>query len=590
MKNAEFIKFITLEECTISEYKSAKEYVKGANNNERLKFASVGFFIANNVLKEMMRLEVTDYRFFRYIYNNHGLDDEEYANYLSIYINVHMSKDEKERFNNFAERYLSKLAWDECKKVFFSESKLKIPPELDFLTPRNIYDLALYYFKNKMKLNDYQIDVYRNTYKCFWKFVNMKMQRPKDFENAYSFYETYATEEEKESFKKVAFQILSTIDGKTQKEVLAYTKSINISFIHLYWLAKLFGEDMVKKVTSLYNSFWDKCCSVSWSKKRIMEIAKSENITYAYFKEMAILYATINLGIIDIEGTINAIRVGEVKPKVDKNPTIKLILEAEDKNVYFPLIEKIDLQRSDIYAFCYIYFKDRSVDEKERMEENLTIKLQEFSKAKKAATSSSSAYTLDVILDAINSDNTIEEYCKIHGFSETSFKMAIKNAKDPNVLLQYQRKLKEEKQERRRKDRELVLTLVNYLKNGINHNGKIEKFGYIDFFILFPNVNYKGIRAGGLSIYESDLIGSFLLKLNAMQPLIRKSIMSGVFVEIKDGDSSYSRFFNTDELVQIISFIDQFNHPLTNLILQEVCTKYILGTLSEYNAEEFGLK
>lgn len=590
MGNIEFLKFINFEECTFSEYKSAKEYVKSTSNSERVKFASVGFFIASSVLKEMIKLEVTDYRFFRYVYNGHGLDDEEFSSYLSLYINMHMSKDEKETFNNFAERYLSKLAWDKCKKVFFVESKLKKTPALDFLPLRKIYDLALYYFKDQMKLNDYQIDVYRNTYKGFWKFVNMKMQRPKDFENAYSFYETYATDEEKESFKKVAFQILSTIDGKTHEEVLAYTKSINISFIHLYWLAKLFSEDMVKKVTALYQPYWEKCCSVSWSKKRITEIAESENVSYSHFREMARLYATINLGIVDIEGAINVIRVGEVKPQIDKNPTIKLILDAEDKNGYFPLIEKIDLQRSDIYAFCYIYYKDKSVDEKVKMEENLTIKLQEFSKAKKVTSSPSSTYTLDVILDAINSDNTIEEYCKIHGFSESSLKIAIKNSQDPNVLLRYQRKFREEKRKRIKREKELVLTLVGYLKNGINRNGKIEKFGYIDFFILFPNVNYKGLRSGGLPIYDADLIGSFLLKLNAMTPLIRKSIINGVLVEINDGNSSYVRLFNTDELIQILSFIDQFNLPLTNLILQEVCTKYVLGTLSEYTTQDYSLK
>jgi len=586
MSNKEFKKFIEFKDCSFEEFRLAKEYYKEASPLEQRDFLLTCFLIVRQAIKLMFSQKSLELNSAKEVYEKHGLTQKDITYFLSLYKNKYMPKSEKDRYFKKQKEILYENVWQEAKLAKWEPKEISKLARKYKLTIRQINGIITYYFENILKLDSTSTIIYKRDYKKFCLYINETLPDIISFKSAYNFYSKFANVEEKEAFKNTSLKILSESQNHLAN-INEFLASLNLSLYNLYTLATIFKKDYVKTIMELFKPYYELFESNSWNAATLKEkIGKN----YYKYREMAILYAQNILGITNIVELVTNKKYNEVRSQFKKAPIIDQILRSTNRDEYISLFQNNTIKKEDIVRFCYTYHYELPKEQKEAMEANLIRKYQEYLKQTHYIPNPK-VYTDDVLEAYINSPLTLEEFCLANNLNVISFKSAIKYCKNKTLIATFKNKIATERANKKSQTELRIIELLNLIKNGLTINDTTYPFDLISFFILFPDINYKNIKTGFLPKEKGAIIRDFLFPLSKMHVLSKTSIYyMHIIKQITTKEGTYNKDFSKDELIEIISFMEKNNIPLTDYLFNEVCLKYATNSLDIYNQDTFSLK
>ncbi|MDE5540076.1 MAG: hypothetical protein K2J20_06280, partial [Bacilli bacterium] len=239
----EFNKFIRLEECTVTEYEEAKEYLNTMERKGTKQFLDACLDIVKLVVEKMYAEKCFDYMKVRDIYARHGLSDEEFDYYFELYFSKYASKRAKEKFNYFMNNTDEKI-WTQAKAGLWEPSKLQEVGQSYNMSMQWIQAKVRRYFVEVLKFSNTDITRYKACYKKFKAFISLALESKNDFGLAYAFFNTYANNEEKEVFVQVSQQLLEKF-SKVQDNPFSFLEEHHLSLYDIYIMAKLFRQELL---------------------------------------------------------------------------------------------------------------------------------------------------------------------------------------------------------------------------------------------------------------------------------------------------------------------------------------------------------
>lgn len=156
---------------------------------------------------------------------------------------------------------IAKILFEEAKKLMFNSNEYNSLREKYGISIKNIKFYIDDYISRNFNLADDEIKIYKRTYKNFILFAspNRTKQNTKD---AFTFNQLFATNEEKNEFKRRSINILKhVIELQDQQEIENYLESIGLHIVHLYKLAIAFckNKQLLLLIISFFKDIYENC-------------------------------------------------------------------------------------------------------------------------------------------------------------------------------------------------------------------------------------------------------------------------------------------------------------------------------------------
>ena len=532
-----FNRFIKLNFCSSKEFQEAKEYYETiANDNNKKFYLQTLLRIISLSYEYMLKNNSLDFDFAYPIYHKYGLTKEDFLFYVDYFAHnsfwhVLLRKYDtimKARDNQIKEGY-----FEEVKMVMWDKKAIRDIAKRHNMTQAKLYRIIDDYVTNVLKFDNKEYKRYKKYYHYYSLFINFSGMDYSTLNKALYYYQNYASAKEKENFVKVANLFLSVIEKMMQIYNFSYINkdlaNVKIREYDLYTLAKIINgdEDFLKKIKMLYKPYYDYCSSVNWDKNAITIKAKEINISYQEYIKCAKDYATSILGIRDINEEVNVIR--GFHNSISNSwytPILEQILVTDDLDVCKKLFAENNIILTYIRRFAHIVHKHDSEEVKNKIENEL-IKKYELCKSNSQP---NVMYTEDVYTEFANSCDSVVDFCNKNNFVIDYFCKASYRIKNEKVAKIVKEKIRLYKQDcvinNHSNYREEINTFLDYLCNGIPYQDTIRPLDLIDYYILFPNINYKSIKYGYLKHGEASYVRSFFVPLLYTNRINRNAIIN----------------------------------------------------------------
>lgn len=582
-----FKQFIEYKKCSFAEFNKVRNYIYKANQGQN-EFLKTCFKIVKEVLENMYQNNSLNFQDYQEIYEYHGLTTSIFECYFTSYIENHMTPKELSKYTKRILIPLASKIGNEFKNANFDTKALKDIARSYNFTLEKTNNLINYYFKTVLQISNFS--EYKRKYKFFKAYINLNMTNINDFKHAYYFYNNFASQSEKQAFAKTSLQIIKTsINTPSLKK---YLNKINLSLKDFYFLISTYTPKLKNKLEEAFKEYFDFCENNLWNLELISKEAKKQNVSYEDYLYFAKIYGTNILHIRNIEEYIKQKRISTTIKEFPEADILTQIYQSTNEDEYYSLFAKInDLGIDIIYRFCYTYNRHLPMAEKEKMEANLTAKLNLYYKRKRENnTKSTTAYTSEVIEEALNSKHTIEQFCLIYGYDKKTLITKIRHSNSTN-LSRLQEKLAQEKVLSNQIKENLTATILNYIKNGFPIGNQILPFTLLDFFILFPNIPYNYLRKNALTKEEAIILNIFFKPLKATSNLSKSTILNmRLTKQVTFEGQTYLKKFTQDELFEIVDYMEKYQIPFNELLFHQICIRYATTGLDIYNENELDLK
>lgn len=569
MNELEFKKFISYKKCTFLEFKKAEMFYKETLEYSLKKdFLFTCFNIISSIIKRMKANKIYNFTAFQNIYSSHGLTLEDFKKYYYLYISQFNNSDKNKDF--YA------LIFEASKECMWDESKLRNIAKDFLITNSKLKSIIEDYFINELHFGDFKD--YKKLYKYYIHFINNDIISSHNLEYAYSFYLKYANNNEKENFQKLALKIIKDA-LKHLENMEEYAQTINLKSLDIYFLAKNFDEDFEQTIANSFKIYFDYCVQSLWNIEEITKVASELNIRYRDFYDMAKIYCCKILKK-NIEELRHMQLYKEKNNDLSNMGILSKIYHSSNPLEYFYLIEKSDITYGDIYYFCYIFHSGLPDNKKQEMEINIKEKFLKY----RQQINYSKPDNTEILLDALDSFYTLEEYAQVFGYNYKSIKNQFSVCKDPDILKRYKEKLQSEKNIKNTYQNNLVFSILWFIKHGFRSGDNIYPFTLIDAYILFPNINFLTLKTGALSLADAKILRNFFNPLKNACKLSKDTIINMKFKQMN------TEIFTQDELINIVEFMEYYNIPLNDVLLNDMLTRYKNNNLALYEFNTYMVK
>lgn len=585
MKN--FLKFINLEPCNEYEFSEAQKYYnKTQDYIQKKDFLSAVAKIILLCLKKMEEHKTTDFLVAKDIYETYGMTKNQIIKYIKV-LDLGLINKRLQALANLAEETKLENAFLLAKNSLWNQEKIKESSINMQSSAKKILDDASKYARNYLHMTIYQYKEYKKLYKSFHDFIHEDIYNK--YDNAYLYYQTYATTKEKEAFQKTIAKIFGHISNLSSEEILTVLNVNNLNPIIIYKIAEMVNldENLRRNIIILFKSIYEDCNNANWDKEQITQLAKKAGIRYLEYKWAAKTYAKEILHIehIDTIARTDYIQKSNFHESKTFAP-LRLILASTDPEECFRLFSENDISTNNISSFVYSSNKNLSSEEQTKMYNDIMSKRLAYQKkAAEIRAMNKPKQTKNyeaIFLDFINgSYSSIKEYCKKIGISPTTFQSYLKKLDNKELLEQVNQKIMEMKQNRKNNLKDEFELIVYYLNNGIEENGILRKFDLIDFFVYFPDLNFQIFYNEFIPVSDRNLLFQFFAPLKASYHRYdnnfneNRIINSHISIENKFG----KKVFTKSELTYIMDFFRKYNLPKSDYLFNIALKRFMDGTL-----------
>lgn len=594
----DFIKFIKDAECSGKCFQNALAYLEMASFKEKELF----FKRLDNIVIFCLRKinkNGGDLNLVKDMYERHGINEAYFMNFLSRYIKNNPDRKEVRDYLRLSKindkTFLERIFW-QCKNALWDKNKLLVIAKNNNLNILNLNQFLSYYAFHYLNFSVDDYYNYRNTYKSFRNLLNNSIKTTYDVKRAITYYQAFASLEEKNEFETYVKKLLVTISDKKdcKSDIDELLKSKNLTYYNLYTFLNTLPDienEIKQNICLLFKDFYDMAKKANFRIKRIKKEQNNSKVDAYKILDLAKYYAINYLNIKDFELYMANLRncIHYTSPKY---AVLEDAINEEDIYKLAQIIDEYKIVTSDINAFCYCVHKDWDKRKQQRIEKKLILA---FKKCLELRIDKLKVKEVDkaVYWEFVNSPLSIKDFCLNKGMSYEKFKQKIRDFIKKNIDEDLGKALNEKlnneylmnSQNKVAKCKELI----DQIKKGIEINGIKREFTLFDYFLYFNGWNIHNIY-NQVSYDRKAILSNFFKPLKHLIFLNKKDFINSTYEYNCQKDSNgfpipgTGTILRCEELQNLVNIFTTNNIPFIDILVKIALKYYVCGCLIENNS------
>ena len=592
-KKEAFLRYLN-GECTSRDFNLAREYAAHASLEEKELFNQRNNEIAKTGLEKLVSTQPFDLAVVDNFLMKQGVSKEYFQLLLHYYLVNHPHDMLVEQFYHLLYlEYIQDLDYlfTYAKNVAWNTRQLHSIAKKYHMDQYGLEKLLAIYAKKNLG-----IDSYTNYKVCYLDFLNFFTDQIKvtiEKEHAYTYYQKYATSQEKEKFESYIKYILDRYKKKVnaQENTTAFLHSLSLNLYDLYLFTQFdFIHDFSYQniLVGQAKKYYDLCASVSFDPNKVASIATIYQMSCEQFLTLAKFYAreVLHFDIIHQSYTVSK---NHYKKKVYF--LLEAIKDEEDTQKIFDCLSQAHVKYEDILMFCYGFHCELPLEKQRSLEQKFSHYLAILQQNKMAPIYESlpkKSNTCDSIFeDYLNSELTLEEFCKEKNMAVKTFKKKVNGIKEKELALKIKDKLQQEKIKSNQLKEKTCHEVICYIREGINDHGNKRAFTLLDYFILFKDNYIHQFVYSLLNLTAKDKqdLRKFFLPLQNASRISNDNIanLNLEFHSLKDEKGFPIKgtgiLLTKEELSHLADYLELENLPMLDVIVHLAAREYVDGNL-----------